>query len=439
MFSHSHVGTYFLWTFGSCNLDFFHKTSTYLPIRLCDHQANKSASLPHQYPHSRIPNEANNLLFTGKASPQKPTQWNLSQSQFEIKRRRSEGSEIILQTKVTPDRRISYDVYADPVKPINPAHSNLKLVVQCRYPKCGKTAEPAEAKRSFKVCHNCDYVYCSRECRREHWEKHRKVCLHSRVGELCRRVLSTIKQNEDILLHASTIARRGFLTHGRGCVKFYFHSPQLAEQFANGAIGHPEAVYIKWTNLLPTEMGNDLYAELLRICKSYNPDTRLVIFVAIHVVSEVPTRGAVKWERQIISRCAKTKLSPALTTRNPSLCNLNKETEHPETLILTSLPGSQGTQKDRQVSFTNIQRHLRQRGVSLRKQFPDVYRKLCSYVEGPENFTPITIYPVDSASGKNFMCVIMPDAEPEKLNLVPKENSIVQTIDVSKSKGFSEL
>lgn len=190
-------------------------------------------------------------------------------------------------------------------------------------------------------------------------------------------------------------------------------------------------------------MGNELYAELLRICKSYNPDTRLVIFVAVHVVSEVPTRGTVKWERQIISRCAKTKLSPALTIRNPSLCNLpaasgSKEaiaTGHPETLILTSLPGSQGTQKDRQVSFTNIQRHLRQRGVSLRKQFPDVYKKLCTYVEGTENFTPVTIYPIDQASGKSFMCVIMPDAEPEKLNLLPKESGVnIQTIDVSETR-----
>ncbi|XP_065221838.1 uncharacterized protein LOC135846580 isoform X2 [Planococcus citri] len=385
-------------------------------------------------------NQTFNNQINGKASSTNKADWKPgSQSQFDIKRRRSEGSALLLQ-KGVQDRRISYDIYADPVKPMSTAQSNLKLVVQCRYPKCGKTAEPAEAKRSFKVCHNCDYVYCSRECRREHWEKHRKVCLHSRVGELCRRVLSTIKQNEDILLNASTVARRGFLTHGRGCVKFYFHSPQLAEQFANGAAGHPDPVYIKWTNLLPTEMGNDLYAELLRICKSYNPDTRLVIFVAIHVVSEVPTRGAVKWERQIISRCAKTKLSPALTTRNPSLCNLSKESEYPETLILTSLPGSQGTQKDRQVSFTNIQRHLRQRGVSLRKQFPEVYKKLCNYVEGTDNFTPITIYPVDSASGKNFMCVIMPDAEPEKLNLIPKDNFNVKTIDVSKLKNSpSEL
>lgn len=311
-------------------------------------------------------------------------------------------------------------------------------MVQCRYPKCGKTAEPSEAKRTYKVCHNCDYVYCSRECRREHWEKHRKLCLHSRVGELCRRVLNTIKQNETILFNASTVARRGFLAHGRGCVKFYFHSPQLAEQFATGNMTQPEATFVKWTDLLPSEMGNELYAELLRICKSYNPDTRLVIFVAIHVVSEVPSSSStVKWERQIISRYTKTKLSPDLMIRNPSLCNINKESEHPETLILTSLPGVQGTQKNRQVNFTNIQRQLRQRGVSLRKQFPEVYKRLCDYVEGVDNFTPTTIYPTDVASGKSFMCVIMPEAEPEKLDLIVKENKGARTVDIAETKTSS--
>lgn len=362
---------------------------------------------------------------------------NNNRIQYEVKRRRSEGTELLLYKKGPNDRRISFDVRSDSnMTDVIP--STLKLMVQCRYPKCGKTAEPSKAKQTFKVCHNCDYVYCSRECRREHWEKHRKLCLHSRVGELCRQVLNAIKQNEIILLNASTVARRGFLVHGRGCVRFYFHSPQIAEQFTNGNINQPELNFIKWTDLLPSEMSNDLYTDLLRICKSYNPDTRLIIFVAIHVVSEVPSIDSiVKWERQIICRYAKTKLSPDLMIRNPSLCNINKESDYPETLILTSLPGVQGTQKTRQVNFTNIQRQLRQRGVSLRKQFPEVYKKLCDYVEGINSFTPTTIYPTDTSTGKNFMCVIMPDTEAEKLDLIVKQNSGAKTVNIAKEKIIS--
>lgn len=319
-------------------------------------------------------------------------------------------------------RRVSFDVEG----------SGL---VRCRYAKCGKTATVADARKTFKTCHNCAHVYCSRECRRAHWEKHRKTCLHSRVGALCRSVLSTVKEDTEILHHLSLLARRGFLARGRGAVKSFFSSPELAEKFvANGLPDLGEPTFIRWADLLPDEMGPELYTELLKICKSYNPDTRFVLYVAICVVSEVPTTGAVKWERQLVSRCAKLRLSRPLIAPKQQSANITRDSDDPETLILTSLPGvSQGSQRARQISFTNIQRHLRQRGVSLRRHFPEVYQRLCAYVEGStERFTPVTVYPRDSSSGKSFMCIIMPDAEPEKLQLLPTDSTRVQTIDISK-------
>lgn len=307
-------------------------------------------------------------------------------------------------------------------------------LVRCRYSKCGNTSNVTDARKTFKTCHNCAHVYCSKECRRAHWEKHRKTCLHSRVGALCRRVLSSVKEDPDTLHHISLLARRGFLSRGRGAVKSFFSSPELAEKFVtNGLLDIGEPTYIRWADLLPSEMGPELYKELLRLCKSYNPDTRLILYVAVCVVSEVPTSGAVKWERQLVSRCTKLRLSKPLAASKQPTMNITRDSDDPETLILTSLPGvNQGNQKARQISFTNIQRHLRQRGVSLRKQFPEVYQRLCAYVEGSsEKFTPVTIYPKDSTTGKTFMCVIMPDAEPDKLELLPTDSSRVQTIDIS--------
>ncbi|BET01329.1 chromosome 9 open reading frame 172 [Nesidiocoris tenuis] len=301
-------------------------------------------------------------------------------------------------------------------------------IVRCRYNKCNRTASLSEAKKTYKTCHNCTHVYCSRECRRAHWEKHRKTCLHSRVGALCRKVMSNIKEDEEALQHVSLIARRGYLSKGRGAVKVLFCRPKNAEDFiAEGKARLGEPSYVKWTDLQTDEIGKEMYDELVRLCKVYNPDTRLVLYVVVCVVSEVPsTGGAVKWEMQMVSRCAKLKLAAGLQAAGESQAE-------PETLILTSLPGArdQGTRKARQISFTNIQRHLRQRGISLRKQFPEVYQRLCAYVEGTERFVPVTIYPRDVASGKNFMCIIMPDAEPEKLELIPKNSDRVQTIDVS--------
>jgi len=37
--------------------------------------------------------------------------------------------------------------------------SGSEALVRCRYSKCGKTATVAEAKKTFKTCHNCAHVY----------------------------------------------------------------------------------------------------------------------------------------------------------------------------------------------------------------------------------------------------------------------------------------
>ncbi|XP_025075581.1 uncharacterized protein LOC105433246 [Pogonomyrmex barbatus] len=297
-------------------------------------------------------------------------------------------------------------------------------------------------------------AYCSRECRRAHWQRHRKTCLHSRAGSLCRQVLSSAKEDSLTLKHISALARRGYAAHGRGAVKCFFSSPEAAERFVgNGFADLGEPTYVRWSDLLPGEMGAELYAELMRLCKTYNPEARLVLYVAVCVVSEVPTSGAVRWERQLVSRCAKIRLDGAakqhassssaspqarrrLSQQAPaSPCNITREMDSPETLVLTSLPGNNGQntpRRSREISFTNIQRQLRLRGVSLRRHFPQVYRKLCSYVDGSvDKFAPVTIYPRDQASGKSFMCIIMLDAEPERLQLLPTDSSRVRTVDIS--------
>ena len=64
----------------------------------------------------------------------------------------------------------------------------------------------------------------------------------------------------------------------------------------------------------------------------------------------------------------------------------------------------------REVTFANIQKHLNQRGVELRRTYPDIYSKLCSYVENDEPFIPVTIYPRNTITGNQFVCIIMPES-----------------------------
>ncbi|KAJ8876868.1 hypothetical protein PR048_021316 [Dryococelus australis] len=347
-------------------------------------------------------------------------------------RRRSEGSDPGPRPRTGGGRRVSFDVAA------SVDGGGGEPLVRCRYSKCSRSAPASEARRSYKTCHNCSHMYCSRECRRAHWDRHRRTCLHSRVGALCRQVLAAAKEDAASLRQLSLLARRGYLAQGRGAVKSFFSSPEAAERFvARGVPDLGEPTFVRWADLLPDEMGPDLYAELVRQCKAYNPGTRFVMYVAVCVVSEVPATGAVKWERQLVSRCAKLRLCRSLVAPPPPpppAPSITRDMDDPETLILTSLPGCHGRmspRRAREISFTNIQRQLRQRGVSLRRHFPDVYKRLCAYVEGAtERFAPVTMYPRDAASGKSFMCIIMPDAEPERLELVPRDSSRVRTIDI---------
>lgn len=327
-------------------------------------------------------------------------------------RRRSEGSEPSARTtpgSATQPRRVSFHA-----SPSSDNHTNVN--VKCRYSRCGKvSAQNSDAGKKYKNCHNCTYIYCSRECRRAHWEKHRMTCLFSRVGALCRQVLAAAKEHKETLKSLSLLARQGYLAQGNGAVKCFFSSPECAEKFIAGnikALGEP--VYVPWADLLPSEMGPNLYSDLIKMCKIYNPDTKFVLYVSVCVVSEVPATGAVKWERQLVSRCAKIRLCKSVVSQ------INTDGADKTTVILANISNELlSVQEKREISFTHIQRQLRQRGVSLKREFPEVYRKLCSYVEGKtDKFAPVTVYPKDTTSGKSFMIIIMPDvSEPNKLKL----------------------
>lgn len=344
---------------------------------------------------------------------------------------------------------------------------------RCRYPKCESSTPATEARKFYKSCHNCSHLYCSRECRRSHWEKHRKACLHSRVSVLCRQVLSTCKDDSDALRHLTILARHGFQTHGRGVVRILFRSPESADQFVKqGYQRIGEVSYVRWPELMPQEMGPELYSELLRLSTEYKPESKMLLYVAICVVSEAPSSAAaaVKWERQLVSRCAKLKLSKLVQCDPPTLpihaqivsnCSpggnrssvgtsntitstnntsgneihgltraqqaattISTDTPFPSSstssartrksncdiLILTFNIASRekNVLRNREIIVQNIQGHLKKRGVSLRRHYAEVFQRLTSFVEGnTDRFPPVTIHPKDTATGKVFTCIIM--------------------------------
>ncbi|XP_021194240.2 serine/arginine repetitive matrix protein 2 isoform X1 [Helicoverpa armigera] len=381
--------------------------------------------------------------------------------QGEHSRRRSEP---FAQTSVSLDRRTSLDAAALRPSDAHLTHhdSRTSLVslqtenstdeafVKCKYPKCPSRAPLPDAKRHYKTCHNCTTMYCSKECRRAHWEKHRKVCLHTRASTLCRQIISAAKEDADALHQISTIAHKGYLALGRGVVKVFFTSPEAAEKFTTHGYQYlSEPEFMKWTSLQPNEMGVELYTEVVKLCKAYNPETRVILYVAVCIISEVPTKGAVKWERQMVSRCAKLRLSKTVTAaiqeqnRRRHRRDSKSTPEDRETLILTSKLSNAGEKnaatahKFRQICFQNISKELECRGVNLKKHFPEVYSRLGAYVDGTsDRFIPMTIYPKDVTSGKSFMCVIMPDSEVESGTPVDGK---VTTVDVGVDRSRHQL
>ncbi|OWR44100.1 hypothetical protein KGM_213153 [Danaus plexippus plexippus] len=382
-----------------------------------------------------------------------------SRSQGEHSRRRSEP---FARPSTSLDRRTSLDVAALREQNLTHHDSRTSLAslqtenstddtcVKCKYPKCSSRAPLPDAKRHYKTCHNCTTMYCSKECRRAHWEKHRKVCLHSRASSLCRQIISAAKEDSDSLHQISTIAHKGYLAQGRGVVKIFFTSPEAAEKFTTHGYQYlSEPEFVKWTSLQPNEMGAELYTEVVKLCKAYNPETRVILYVAVCIISEVPTKGAVKWERQMVSRCAKLRLSKTVSSaiqeqnRKRNRRDSKGTPDDRETLILTSKLTNAGEKnaatahKFREICFRNILNELESRGVVMKKHFPEVYSRLAAYVDGTsDRFIPMTIYPKDVTSGRSFVCVIMPDNDTECGTAI---DSKVTTVDVGVDRSKHQL
>uniref|UniRef100_A0A6B2EDU0 Putative conserved secreted protein n=1 Tax=Phlebotomus kandelakii TaxID=1109342 RepID=A0A6B2EDU0_9DIPT len=161
----------------------------------------------------------------------------------------------------------------------------------------------------------------------------------------------------------------------------------------------------------------------------------MLIYVAICVVSEAPgpaTAAPVKWERQLVSRCAKLKICKTVLS---DLANLKPAARHDDDMdILILTFGGVRRASGRDVILHNVQSILKQRGVNLRKNYPDVFQRLNSFADGSaERFLPVTLHPKDSSTGRTFVCIIMPHSgDPEQLKMPNSDaSSHVQVVNVS--------
>ncbi|XP_022084276.1 uncharacterized protein LOC110975796 [Acanthaster planci] len=304
------------------------------------------------------------------------------------------------------------------------------IMVKCSYKKCAKTKELSEARKSFKTCHNCYTYYCSRQCRKMHWPRHKKRCLFSRVNSVCKHVIYHSRYNGQLQSDLTRVARTGYLSRGRGAILLIFPDTESAENYTErGFDALPSApTYSTVRELETSDLFGDHMKYLLEMCHTYDPDRKFVLNVAIMANTEEHRGNRPRRTDTAVKKCAKLSLVPPHA--DPSSTNPDPI---PDTLIITSPSGSQGdrelNRKSRQVCLVHIQRQLRQRGVNLRHQHPEIYDRLCRWVENHEHFTPTTIYPLDEQTGKRFMCVLMPEAEPDDLGWI-NNPELLEDIDL---------
>ena len=159
---------------------------------------------------------------------------------------------------------------------------NDDVTVTCRNPKCGRQASLSEARTCYKTCHNCYTYYCSRVCRQAHWQRHKRKCVFSRVGSLCKNIIRKVHDDPALSAEMTRVARSGYLANGRGCVKLSFPSQIEADSFL-GCHDNPvtPAVFVSLTQLKDNAVGDEHFFELTDLCKTYNPQVKYVIDVAV--------------------------------------------------------------------------------------------------------------------------------------------------------------
>ena len=311
------------------------------------------------------------------------------------------------------------------------------VLVTCDNPVCKRETNLKEARKYFKTCHSCFTYYCSRSCRKEHWEAHKKVCVFSRINSACKHVIKAVNRDPHMQYQCSRLARRGYLSRGRGCIIFAFPDISSTEDFLYFGMEclWVPPVYVCLKELSTATMLGTNLEILTQTCNQYNPELKYVIHVAIVIPQKLPSRPVPRKKDSIIQKCAKLRLSPAHMHPKPS----DSPTDNPTTMILTAVPGNkhehdQDGRKARELCFINIQRKLRQRGISLRHHYPNVYNRLIDFVSDAKHFSPLIIYPTDSRTGKRFMCVIMPESEPE-IEWI-RDPDLFQELDVFDEEDF---
>ncbi|XP_076359911.1 uncharacterized protein LOC143252123 isoform X2 [Tachypleus tridentatus] len=289
--------------------------------------------------------------------------------------------------------------------------------ITCNRPKCTKTLPMEEGRVKFRMCPNCYTYYCSRHCRKIHWDRHKNQCPYTKISNLCQQVLVKVRQDPISRRNLSVCARRGYLSRGRGAVKLVFYNTEDALDFMckgwNSIRG--QNFYVPRGDLMPQEMGADMFTYIRNLCDRYNPGKKFVLLAAVRVTQEISSVAGPLIEREIIIRGTKMRLTLPLPEDDVQMV----------ILTLAKHPGSDVAERHRQCLA--MENHLQERGINIATEFPDMYAKIKNFVKGGEPFVPLSVFLTDRRTAKMFMCIILPWADAEIIQNISAKAAVTKS------------
>nr|CDS21516.1 hypothetical protein EgrG_000100100 [Echinococcus granulosus] len=293
------------------------------------------------------------------------------------------------------------------------------LYLHCNNPSCPRMG-PARVDRvrSWRTCTNCFTAYCSPKCREQALPIHNMVCNFGRIRLVCGRILHHLAPSQQSSLTA--LAKAGATRLGRGGILITFASVQDAEFFLTRSTDlplrqpqqQPEVVsagrpgpsgLIAPPIYLTVEELNKLDSKLATPCKLYKPSASYVLIVIICAYDlEMMKNGrAVHLYKQCIILPFPVTAAK-VATPTPQI----KSPRPKVTTISWTRPKT--TKEEREAYSKQLQRTLRERGVSLRNSEPEVYKRLSKFVETGETFEPVEFDFNDYYSNQVITCKISP-------------------------------
>ena len=315
-----------------------------------------------------------------------------------------------------------------PQIPVAPARPMVDMYppVTCQRKGCNHTVSAEVARTQFKVCSSCGNAFCSKQCKDMHMIK--KRCPLDAVRELCQRAAKRLENDRMLVALLSQFARMSYLCHGRGYVYAHFSGPERAGAFCAGQVGL-HSLALEFHTTAHTEaalMRGEPLEEVMDLLQTYNPDAKLVLCVGVSVNDErsafsrdgrplhnrswdtaaVEDLNSSSGESRVVLRAAKLRLA---IPRPGTL----------RALMLVSagvaFQNRRGNvKKMKEITFQNIQQHLKKRGVDLLTSHPNVYTRLTQYVSGSQEFPPTGICVWDDSVGRSMLALLFPDALPRQ-------------------------